>query len=78
MQIFYCYQDVPILQSSSQKNADVSNDVIIKWPNYFQSSLGKSAEHLGSFIEKFLTYQELQKSPHPSPLPFLNSQQQIL
>lgn len=77
MQIFYCYQDVPILQSSSQKNADVSNDVIIKWPNYFQSSLGKSAEHLGSFIEKFLTYQELQKSSHPFPLPFLNSQQQI-
>ena len=36
MQVFYCYQDVPILQSLSQKSADVSNDVITEWPNYFQ------------------------------------------
>ena len=36
MQIFYCYQDVPILQFLSQKSADVSNDVITEWPNYFQ------------------------------------------
>lgn len=50
----------------------LQNDPII-----FKSCLGKSAEHLGSFIEKFLTYQELQKSSHLSLLPFLNSQQQI-
>lgn len=71
MQIFYCYQDVPILQSLSQKSADVSNDVITEWPNYFQKLSRYICWTLGKFHRKVFDLSGITKivPPLPPPIP---------